>query len=119
MKKILNTLGELIYLNLLFLLTSIPLITIGTAAAASYEIIDLIDRDFEMNILTRYFEKFKKNLKKTIGINIAVTILFFMFLIICRFLYLQEGAAGKVIFYLFIKLVKNTRDFSREMNWLE
>lgn len=102
MKKILTTLGEVIYLNLLFIVTSIPLITVGTAMTTSYEIIDLIDRDFEMNILARYFEKFKKNLRKTMGINIIASVLFFIFLLICRFLYLQEGIIGKIIFYLFI-----------------
>lgn len=102
MKKILNTLGELIYLNILFLLTSLPIITIGTAIVTSYEIIELITRGFEINILTIYFKKFKNNFLKTLTINIIAIVLLGFFLLICKFLYIQNGIFGKIILYPFI-----------------
>lgn len=102
MKKFLNFLGELVFLNFLFIFFSLPIITIGTGVATSYQVLRMMDRDIEMNMMSFYFENFKKLFKKTIVINLIMISLAGLFILISNFLRNQDLIFAKIIFLMFI-----------------
>lgn len=58
--------ADLIILNIIFLLTCIPIITIGAALASMYEITLKMVKNQEAYIIKSYFKAMKSNLKKGI-----------------------------------------------------
>lgn len=62
--KALNRLGELILLNLFFLFSCIPIVTIGGAFAALYDVCFRLDTGREVNVCSSYFRAFKSNFKQ-------------------------------------------------------
>ena len=102
MKKFLNFLGELVYLNFLFIFFSLPIITAGTGIAAAYQVLRMMDRDIEINMMSFYFENFKKLFKKTIVINLIMVFLVGLFILISSFLWNQDLIFAKMIFLMFI-----------------
>lgn len=102
MKKFLNLLGQLIFLNLLFIISSIPVITFGAGISSCYEVIKMWDKDIEINIITFYFQKFKRIVKKVLVLNIIMLILGILFIIIFIFLWNQEIILAKIILFPFL-----------------
>lgn len=102
MKKFLNFLGELVFLNFLFIFFSLPIITMGTGIATSYQVLRMMDRDIEINMMSFYFENFKKLFKKTIIVNIIMFFLTGIFILIINFLWNQNLLFAKMIFLMFI-----------------
>lgn len=64
MMKAFNRLGEMILLNLFFLFSCIPILTIGAAFAALYDVCFRIGTEREGNICSAYFRAFKSNFKQ-------------------------------------------------------
>ena len=62
--QFLSRLGDLIILNLLFLLTSIPLVTVGASLTAMYTVCFRFDTDRERGIFRTYFEAFRDNFRQ-------------------------------------------------------
>ncbi|MBP5494704.1 MAG: YesL family protein [Lachnospiraceae bacterium] len=62
--KALTLLFDLMYLNLLFLLCSIPIFTIGAAATALYAVLFQRIRGKELKVGKTYFAEFKSNFKQ-------------------------------------------------------
>lgn len=62
--RFLNRLGDLILLNLLFIVTSIPLVTIGASLSALYTVTLKGVRKEDSYIVRSYFAAFKENFKK-------------------------------------------------------
>ena len=60
---ILCTIGDLIILNLLVLLCSIPVVTFGAAFASMYQVVIKIVRKEEGHVATMYLRAFRQNLK--------------------------------------------------------
>ena len=102
MKKFLNFLGELVYLNFLFIFFSLPIITAGTGIAAAYQVLRMMDRDIEINMMSFYFENFKKLFKKTMVVNLIMVFLAGLFILISSFLWNQDLIFAKMIFLMFI-----------------
>lgn len=102
MKKFLNLLGQLIFLNLLFIISSIPVITFGAGISSCYEVIKMWDKDIEINIITFYFQKFKRIVKKVLVLNIIMLILGILFIIIFIFLWNQEIILAKIMLFPFL-----------------
>lgn len=62
--RFLNRLWDLIVLNILFIITSIPLITIGASVSALYTVTIKGVRKEDSYIVRSYFKAFKENFKK-------------------------------------------------------
>lgn len=63
--NILNKITDIIVLSLLFVITSIPVITIGAALTSLYYQMFRLSEDTEGNIVKGYFKTFGENLKKS------------------------------------------------------
>lgn len=61
---ILGRFADIVVLNLVFLLTCIPLFTIGTANAALYAVVFRMDTDQEGKLLPTYFHAFRENFRQ-------------------------------------------------------
>lgn len=62
--KKLTKLFDLCLLNILFLITSLPVITIGASLSALYAVTLSMSKDQEGPVLKMYFHEWKQNLKK-------------------------------------------------------
>lgn len=107
MKKFLNLLGQLIFLNLLFIISSIPVITFGAGISSCYEVIKMWDKDIEINIITFYFQKFKRIVKKVLVLNIIMLILGILFIIIFIFFMESRNNTCKNNIISFFKFIFN------------
>lgn len=66
--KFLGRIGDIIILNLIFVVTSLPVITIGTALSALYTVAMKLARGEDPSILKEYMKAFRRNMKPaTIG----------------------------------------------------
>ncbi len=64
----LSELTDLIILNVLFLITCLPIVTIGTATTSMYTYLIRCARGDERPLAKSYFKLFKENFKKTVGV---------------------------------------------------
>lgn len=62
--QILSRIADLILLNILFLLTSLPIITVGAASTALYTVCFQMIEDRESSIVKAYFQAFRENFKQ-------------------------------------------------------
>ncbi len=75
--KIMQFLGRLYdiaVLNLLFLVTCVPLVTIGAASTALYSVVFAMDTDREGGILSTYFRSFRRNFWQSTVIFLALAL---------------------------------------------
>ncbi len=61
--RFLGRIGDIIILNLIFVVTSLPVITIGTALSALYTVAMKLARGEEPSILKEYMKAFRRNMK--------------------------------------------------------
>lgn len=66
---------DLCLLNILCLITCIPIITIGPAFTALYTVLLAMSKDEEGPVAKMYFRKFKENFKSSIGAGIIYTLM--------------------------------------------
>lgn len=94
----LSVLYDLFLLNMLWLLCSLPLITMGAATAALYYVSLKMAEKREGNIISSYFYSFKQNLRQGILLQI---LLFILLLPPASAVYLARGEAfGGLIFWI-------------------
>lgn len=74
-------LSDLLLLNVLFIITCLPIITIGTSLTALYQTTLQLAENTDSYILRNYFSNWKQNLKQGIFIWIPL----FLLLILCVF----------------------------------
>ena len=84
--RFLNALGNLIVLNILTLICSLPIITIGTSMTALYTMTMRMARNEESSIIRGYFRAFHNNFKQStifwgIGGGLIVFMLFDIWLL--------------------------------------
>ena len=72
LNRILTKLMYIVALNLLFLICSIPVITIGASCTAMYTVLFRFVRNDEPDILKTFFKAFRENLKKAFCIWAAM-----------------------------------------------
>lgn len=70
-----NRLGDLIFLNLVFLITCIPIVTIGDAMISIYSISLKMARGEEGYVIRGYLKAFKENLKQGLIVGIVLEII--------------------------------------------
>lgn len=87
--QFLSRIWDLLLLNLLFLLGSLPVVTFGASAIAAYTVMLKIVEEREDGIVPAYFRAFKANLRQGMLLTIALVVLtvavaadFFLFEII-------------------------------------
>ena len=61
--RFLGRIGDIIILNLIFVVTSLPVITIGTALSALYTVVMKLARGEDPSILKEYMKAFRRNMK--------------------------------------------------------
>lgn len=64
LNKILTKVMYIVAINLLFFITSIPIVTIGASCTAMYTVLFKFLQNDEPDILKTYFKAFKENIKK-------------------------------------------------------
>lgn len=75
---LLDQLSELVILGLVWLLCSLPVVTLGASCAALYQSIRVAIRGGEGNAIRVFFGTWKENLGKGLVVTILYGILFFM-----------------------------------------
>ena len=110
--SLLNDFADILIVNLLWLVTSIPIITLGASTAAVYSVMHSPgDKRYTSSLVVLYFKSFARNFRKATGIFLLLLIPG-AFVIVNAFLLfyglLEAGIAGYVIcglsFILFVSL---------------
>lgn len=73
-----NRLGDIFFLNLLFILTCLPVITIGPALTALYSISLKMAKGQEGYVIRGYIKAFKDNLRQGLIVGIVLEIIIFV-----------------------------------------
>lgn len=73
--RFLETVANLIILNILFLICSIPIVTIGPALTATYYVTLKIIRGEEIGITKNFFHSFRENFKQGLVLGVGVILL--------------------------------------------
>ncbi len=105
-----NSAVDAILLNILWLITCIPIITIGAATTAYYYTNHKVIRNQRSGIWTEYWSSFKGNFKqatKTWLIFLVIFVLMYLDINICS-QYLQAGQKIGAMMYLFYGLLAIT-----------
>ena len=74
--QFMNTLARFTALNLVYLVTLIPIITIGPARAALYSTMFAYDEHDDVNLVREYLKRFKREFKQGLAAGVLVAILF-------------------------------------------
>lgn len=110
--KLLTLICNLIILNFVIILTSLPIFTIGASLSAAYRTIYVINTQPNPSIIASYVNSFKENFKKStvvwlfllIGFLFVFSDLYIIFFIIDKtFLFLQFPAW--IIFFVLISFI--------------
>ena len=73
--RFLETITNLLLLNLLFLICSIPVVTIGPALTATYYVALKIVRKEEAGIVKSFFHSFRENFKQSLFLGLGILVL--------------------------------------------
>ena len=101
MIPVLSKLSDLILLNIIFILFSIPVITIGSSLTAMYYVLLKIEKNEESYIFKSFVKSFKLNLVQ--GIQLTLTLILpFLLLLLNLFIFKFEYIKYMTIFLLFL-----------------
>lgn len=101
MIPVLSKLSDLILLNIIFILFSIPVITIGSSLTAMYYVLLKIEKNEESYIFKSFVKSFKLNLVQ--GIQLTLTLILpFLLLLLNLFIFKFEYIKYMNIFLLFL-----------------
>ncbi len=100
--KFLNTVWEMLKLNFLWIIFSLPIITIGAATIAAFSITNKMINEEEGYVIRDFLDAFKKNLKQ--GIILGLITLFLSYSIYLNF-ELFESLENNPIIFLILGIV--------------
>ncbi len=100
----LSRLWDLAMLNILFLLTSLPIFTIGAASAALYTVCFRMDTDREAGIYRTYFSAFCQNFRQGTPLFLLFFIIMAALIFNIALFSMQSGILG-FLPYLFLLLL--------------
>ena len=100
----LNTVFDLMFLNILCFVCCIPIITIGPALAAKYDVAMRIVRKEEPAIFRPFFRAFKNNFKQSIIIWSVLLVACFLLFIDWNWIF-QNGIGNVSPFYLMAAII--------------
>lgn len=70
--QIISRFCDIVILNIVFLLTCIPIFTIGAANTALYDVVFRMDTDREGKLLATYFRSFRENFRQSTALWLAL-----------------------------------------------
>ncbi|WP_162140149.1 YesL family protein [Haploplasma axanthum] len=82
--KFMSTLWDILKLNFLWLVFSLPIVTIGASTVAAYSVTLKMVDNHEGNIMSDFYESFKKNLKQGIILGLIT-----IFLAYCAYINIE------------------------------
>ncbi len=95
--RFMNKVGDIILLSILWVVCSIPLVTMGTATCAAYYTAAKVLRHHNGYVSKEFFRSFKQNFRSSIVLNIIYLALAVM--LVFNFMYFKDNAT-EVSFYL-------------------
>lgn len=95
-------LWDMMWLNVLTLICSIPIITAGPSLAAMHYVLLKIYRDEESGITKLFFKSFCQNFKQGIIIQILFLIVAYLLGISLQVFWAQEASGTKIVFWLVV-----------------
>lgn len=95
--RFLTTLADFLVLNLVFILTCLPVFTIGTSITALYHVTMQEARTEHGYILRNYFTSWKQNFKQSTGIWAIYFVLGAILLFNLSFWYALKSTAGNIV----------------------
>lgn len=98
--RFLARIGDLILLNLIFVISCIPVITVGTAISALYAVAMKLVRGEEPSVMRDYVKAFKMNFKEATAVWVILAAAAGLLFVDFRFIGLLEGGV-----YLGFKLL--------------
>lgn len=96
--NVMDKFGDLFYLNILFILTSLPIITIGASFTALYTITNKMVDDDEPPVKDAYFKAFKENFKQSTTLWIIDLIIFYLMYLQYQYVILYNNEGAKLLF---------------------
>lgn len=91
--RFLTKFADLMLLNIIFVISCIPLFTIGAGIASLYEVTLKMVKNEESYIVKGYFTAFKSNFKKSTVIWLILSVMFFIFITDLYIINNSEGLA--------------------------
>jgi len=102
--RLFNRIGDLIFLNLLFILCSIPILTIGASfTALNYCCMKLI-KEGDVSARRMFFTAFKENFRQATAIWLCYLFVIGMLLFNLYFLNITHNLISQILRYLFLFL---------------
>lgn len=95
--RFLSRLADLMILNMLFILTCIPIVTIGAACTSLYYVTMKMARDEDAYIARSYFRSFKQNFKQATLIWIVALLLIILLFMDFRILSVMTAGFVKIV----------------------
>ena len=109
---ILNRIGDIVVANLLFILCSIPVITIGPALTALYHCMMRTVKGNNNGTVKTFFRALKENFRQSLIIWLLMMAAFFMLILNMRFLIHTGGGSAQIFFYLSVGVLTLLAVFS-------
>ncbi len=97
LNKALNLCGDVIIANILFVLCSIPIITIGPSLTALYHCMLRSVKGNNNGTIKTFFRALKENFKQSFAVWISLLILFVILFLNIRFLQQTDSSFGKAL----------------------
>lgn len=101
----LSRVADLILLNLFFLVTCIPIFTIGAASSALYSVAFRLGTDREDGVFRRYFRAFRENFRQGTGLFLLLLLPVLLLLFAFFFYAAQDGTIHWLSYVCMMMLV--------------
>ena len=98
--RLIAKIADLIVLNLLTVICSIPLITIGAAQAANYSVAIKVVKDEDNGVIVPYFKAFKRNFVQATIVWLALAAAIFLIIIDWRWIIMSGWGSTPFIYKL-------------------
>ncbi len=96
--------ADLVMLNIVFLITCIPLFTIGAAVASMYEITLKMVKNQESYVLKSFFVAFKSNFKQSTIAWLIISVVYIIFYIDFRVISLNAGGVWTALYTILMAI---------------
>ena len=110
--RLISKIADLIVLNILTVICSIPIITIGAAQAANYNVAMKVVKDEDNGVIVPYFKAFKRNFVQATLAWLALAAAIFLLVIDWRWIIMSGWGStafiyklGVIVMTLFVALV--------------
>ncbi len=102
--RILGKVGDIICLNIIFLISCIPIVTIGAAITALYDVAMKLSVNHESYIIKGYFKSVRENFKKSTSIWIAILGAYIVILLDIKVANMYDSMGWSIVHYLLVIL---------------